>query len=446
MELKLHAGSVKTLDVKGEGQAIIAQLDTIDLDGDVTLAGAFGEQTSPMVPAHDWNQAPIGKARIHEENQYAIADFQMNLATSLGKDWYESLKFDMAHPPPKQEYSYGYTAKEYNFGEKDGQRVRFLKSVQVHEVSPVLLGAGIGTRTLGLKDSSNPTGFVLKQAIAAKAKLIGKTQFELTDELAKKSSVEQAIVYQVIAGDLDPFTLPQFPSAVQDILGVSLSQFRAAAEQPLKQKDATPVPCHAVQADDGIWDGPGSERKVSNGETQSYYRRIFAWQDPNSEPAAKTSWRFCHHLVDTSGNPGKASIKACLMGIAVLNGARTGCTIPDADRRSVWDHLAKHLEDADVTPPVLRQAGEIDRKLVDQINFLKWDAEACIERLIEVREMRAKEGRNLPEDRVDQITGFKELIVSLDNLIARPILDGQTVDIVQGYNALRKRKIALDQI
>ncbi|WP_433233731.1 hypothetical protein [Actinomadura nitritigenes] len=43
---------------------------------------------------------------------------------------------------------------EYSFGEFKGQRVRFLDSVKVHEVSPVLLGAGVGTRTLSAKSAA----------------------------------------------------------------------------------------------------------------------------------------------------------------------------------------------------------------------------------------------------------------------------------------------------
>ena len=76
----------------------------------------------------------------------------MNLGTTLGRNWYHALKFDLEHPPPLQQYSYGFSLRESSFGQHDGERVRFLKRVEVHEVSPVLLGAGIGTRTLTLKE------------------------------------------------------------------------------------------------------------------------------------------------------------------------------------------------------------------------------------------------------------------------------------------------------
>lgn len=152
MLIKIHETNVKTLDENGAGVAVIATLNIKDKDNDVTLAGAFGEQIVAVVPAHDWQEAPIGKAKIHEHENEALADFKLNLKTDLGRNWYESLKFDLDHPPAKQEYSYGFTILDSGQGEFGGEPVRFLKKLQVHEVSPVLLGAGVGTRTVALKD------------------------------------------------------------------------------------------------------------------------------------------------------------------------------------------------------------------------------------------------------------------------------------------------------
>jgi len=66
--------------------------------------------------------------------------------------------------------------------------------------------------------------------------------------------------------------------------------------------------------------------------------------------------------VSGNGEPGAANVRACITGIAVLNGARGGTTIPDADRRGVWNHLARHLRDADVEPPELKSLDEIEAK------------------------------------------------------------------------------------
>jgi len=158
VSMKTRQFLVKALSEKGHGVAVVATLNVVDKDNDVTLPGAFGEQVVPMVPAHDWSSAPIGKATIHEEGQEVLANFQMNLDTSLGRDWYSALKFDLANPPVKQQFSYGFSVLEFDQGQFEGRSVRFLKKLQVHEISPVLLGAGENTRTLALKIAPGNTG------------------------------------------------------------------------------------------------------------------------------------------------------------------------------------------------------------------------------------------------------------------------------------------------
>ena len=164
------AYAVKKLGDSGEGVLVFATLNTIDKDGDVSLNGAFGEQVVPMVAAHDWESVPMGKARIYEADGEARADFALNLGTTLGRNWYNALKFDLDNPPALQNYSFGFSIPTggSEMGEFDGQRVRFLKRVTVHEVSPVLLGAGVNTRTVELRgrdsrlDQSSVVANVLK--------------------------------------------------------------------------------------------------------------------------------------------------------------------------------------------------------------------------------------------------------------------------------------------
>jgi len=114
------------------------------------------------------------------------------------------------------------------------------------------------------------------------------------------------------------------------------------------------VGTHSTATTDAAWDGPANEARVRSGEGTAYYRRIYAWQDVEGDPEVKSSWRFIHHMVDGEGNPGAANIRACQTGIGVLNGGRGGTTIPDADRQGVWNHLAKHLRDAELEPPALK--------------------------------------------------------------------------------------------
>ena len=143
--------AVKALTDEGQVAAVIATLNVIDADQDVTEPGAFGKQSASIVPAHNWGSTPLGKAEISENGREAIAQMQFNLDSEGGREWFSALKFDFENGKPLQEYSYGYDVLDSDPGEFDGRRVRFLKKLKVLEVSPVLLGAGIDTRTLAVK-------------------------------------------------------------------------------------------------------------------------------------------------------------------------------------------------------------------------------------------------------------------------------------------------------
>lgn len=111
---------------------------------------------------------------------------------------------------------------------------------------------------------------------------------------------------------------------------------------------------HKTSTADGSWDGPGNVARLRNDESASYYRKMFAWVDPDGDPTTKAAYKFPNHFVDGDGNIGAASIKGCQAGIAVLNGAMGGAKVPSADRQGIYNHLAGHLRDADVEPAELK--------------------------------------------------------------------------------------------
>ncbi len=136
---------------EGRVTAIFATLNSVDKDGDVTVPGAFGEQEVLIVPSHQWSHVPLGKGRIRERGDKAVADLQLNQELPSAKEWLSALKFDLENGQPLMEWSYGYDVKDSELGEFEGQTVRFLKNLEVHEVSPVLVGAGEGTQTMVAK-------------------------------------------------------------------------------------------------------------------------------------------------------------------------------------------------------------------------------------------------------------------------------------------------------
>lgn len=158
--VKSFTPQFKSVEDDGTASWVMATLNSIDSDGDVTLPGALGEQTFSIQPAHDHSHVPLGKARLYEEGTEAIVEAKFNLDIPAARDWHSAIKFDLANPPAVQEYSYGYEPKEggTKSGTFQGQRVRFFQpkadgspGIDVYETSPVLRGAGVGTRTLAAK-------------------------------------------------------------------------------------------------------------------------------------------------------------------------------------------------------------------------------------------------------------------------------------------------------
>lgn len=146
--------TITEMDEAGKGLAVLARMDEIDHDGDTYAAGAFawkGDQWAPLLPAHDRSKMPFGKARVFEQGSTAFAELHLNLETQAGRDWHAALKFDLANGKAVQEYSYGFDVIDADYRIEPDKRTRVLKRLDVHEVSTVVRGAGLGTGTLSMK-------------------------------------------------------------------------------------------------------------------------------------------------------------------------------------------------------------------------------------------------------------------------------------------------------
>lgn len=114
------------------------------------------------------------------------------------------------------------------------------------------------------------------------------------------------------------------------------------------------VASHSTATSESSWDGPANEARLNSPLSVATARNAYAWIDSDRVEGGeivKDACRFIHHEVSADGTPGAANLTACSTGIGVLNGGRGGTTIPMADRQGVYDHLARHLRDADRTPP-----------------------------------------------------------------------------------------------
>jgi hypothetical protein len=151
MSHKAFSGiQIKSVEL-GQVQAVFSTCNVIDSDQDVTLPGAFQDGQELVISAYghkSWSgELPVGRGSIKVVGMEAILDGQFFMDTEGGADTFRTVKQlgDLG------QWSYGYTPVKYSYGEFENQRVRFLEQLSVDEVSPVLVGAGIGTRTLAAK-------------------------------------------------------------------------------------------------------------------------------------------------------------------------------------------------------------------------------------------------------------------------------------------------------
>lgn len=139
---------------EGTFRATFSTFNVIDRDGDVTVPGAFekGQEIRIAQWGHNWAAPAIGKGAIDFDEEKAWVDGEFFLDTTVGMDTYKVVK----NLGSLQEWSYGFAIKERSFGEfgDPPQQVQFLRRLDVFEVSPVMIGAGIGTGTDAIKGAT----------------------------------------------------------------------------------------------------------------------------------------------------------------------------------------------------------------------------------------------------------------------------------------------------
>jgi len=150
---------------------------------------------------------------------------------------------------------------------------------------------------------------------------------------------------------------------------------------------------------DAEWDA-GAE--VSKADVDDL-KVMCAWMD-SENPDIKSSYKFPHHKA-SGQHP--VVFRACAAAIAVLNGARGGANIPSADRKGVYNHVAKHIrDDFDAEPAPLKSIEEIENDpyniLLNEIDVLKNEIKNDIEKLKEELKEVLKENEMKWQSRLEK--------------------------------------------
>ena len=160
LEKKRFSFKIGPDDSDGSVTAVFVTFNVVDLDGDVTLPGAFGIQKVRLSAwGHNWKVPAIGRGETSEEADSAIFSGRFFLTTTMGRDTYEAVK----GLQELQEWSYGYDIDEYLLRQpRNGEvsrrydgMIRVLIKMKVIEVSPVMIGSGINTETRSMKGCPN---------------------------------------------------------------------------------------------------------------------------------------------------------------------------------------------------------------------------------------------------------------------------------------------------
>lgn len=194
MKHKTLSVDVKDAD-QGVIQAVFSTFNVKDHDGDVTLPGAFTDGAQVLISQYNhasWQAGalPAGKGVIRSDEKGASLAGQFFMSTSAGRDTFETVK----ETGSLGEWSYGYDILDAEHGMHDGEKVQFLKKLKVIEVSPVIQGAGIGTRTVTAKSLAEMSDGELAEEAERAFKALHDRGIAIPDVLANAVRSADALV------------------------------------------------------------------------------------------------------------------------------------------------------------------------------------------------------------------------------------------------------------
>lgn len=212
---------------------------------------------------------------------------------------------------------------------------------------------------------------------------------------------------------------PDWRLVLQALASGDLSQLveTRATDQPTEYKGALPYVATAKADPGASWDGPAV---MADCDGRAQLRKVCTWVDPEGDPDAKSSYKLPHHLPN-----GEVVLKGVQAAMGALLGARGGVAIPDADRRAVYNHLAKHYaqftgdDDKPLTPPEFRTA----QPLADHAQRVLAELEGLGQRCQDIRDLRAKEGRVLSRATITRLREVHQAHAAVGDRIAAMIAD-----------------------
>lgn len=115
-----------------------------------------------------------------------------------------------------------------------------------------------------------------------------------------------------------------------------------------ENKSVIPFKATPMASEDMAWNGSAQVKQA----TPEQLKMMCAWYD-SEKPDIKSSYKLPHHLVD-----GKVVWRGVASAMGVMMGSMGGVDMPEADRKGVYNHLAKHYKQFDKEAPSFKSIEE----------------------------------------------------------------------------------------
>ena len=214
-----------------------------------------------------------------------------------------------------------------------------------------------------------PIGKVLNIRVDGN-KLIFDAQFAI-----KENDFAEKVWNMVKGGFLNAFSVGFIPKerdgdrfTRQELLEISLVNVPANAEALMSrefkafqedvdgiEKSAIPFKAQPLAPKDAAWDGIAETKKATTEELKA----MSAWFD-SENAESKTSYKFTHHQFEGTMTVWRGVVAA----MANLLGSG-GVSIPEEDRKAVYNHLKKHYAEFEEEAPEFRSLEQIEKKKIE---------------------------------------------------------------------------------
>lgn len=179
----------------GTVTALFSTFDVIDSDRDVVRPGSFKDGTDVVISAYghgSWDgRLPVGTGTIKETGDGAVLDGEFLLDTEHGRDTFRTVK--ALADKGLGEWSYSLENVKSSEGEWNGEKARIITSIDVREVSPVLRGASVDTRTLNAKSFEPPADMKFVDHLAAVVAAVETVTTRAADVMAMRAKKGKAL-------------------------------------------------------------------------------------------------------------------------------------------------------------------------------------------------------------------------------------------------------------